>query len=205
MALKWSDPQTPWQMCFEEAWAAYCSGSLPIGSAVFDRDNNLLARGRNHIFDDHVPAGQISMNQLAHAEMNALLQVGRRKHDVHSCSIYTSVEPCPLCMGAIYMSGVRTIYFGARDAYAGSTNLLGATSYLSRKEIRVGGPASPELETIFLGLLVTAELRRKELTGWELYEAVTDAWQAVCPAGVAFGHKLDAAKVLPTWIRGNRQ
>jgi len=201
MVLKWSDLQRPWQVCFEEAWSAYCSGSLPIGAAIFDQAGNLLARGRNHIFDDHVAPGQIGHNQLAHAELNSLLQIDRRNHDLHTCAIYTSIEPCPLCMGAIYMSGVRTVHFGARDPYAGSTNLLGTTPYLSRKKVKVNAPAMQELEILFLGLLVAAEHRRKRQTGWELFETVVSAWRAVCPAGVAFGEVLYRDKVLAQWTQ----
>lgn len=199
MVLKWSDLHQPWRVCFEEAWTAYRSGSLPIGAAVFDRNGNLLASGRNHIFDDHSAPGQVSLNQLAHAELNTLLQIDRRSHDLHTSTIYTSIEPCPLCMGAIYMSGVRTVHFAARDAYAGSTNLLGTTPYLSRKNIRIIAPTARELEVIFLGLLVAAEHRRKQLTGWELYETVVNAWRAVCPAGVAFGEYLHNDRVLAEW------
>lgn len=197
--MKWSDLHQPWRVCFEEAWTAYRSGSLPIGAAVFDRNGNLLASGRNHIFDDQSAPGQVSLNQLAHAELNTLLQIDRRSHDLLTSTIYTSIEPCPLCMGAIYMSGVRTVQFAARDAYAGSTNLLGATPYLSRKNISILGPASGKLEAIFLGLLVAGELRHKMQTGWELYETVVDAWRAVCPAGVAFGEDLHNDRVLAEW------
>lgn len=199
MVLKWSELQQPWQVCFEEAWTAYRSGSLPIGAAVFDQNGNLLARGRNHIFDDHGAPGQVSLNQLAHAELNTLLQIDRRNHDLHTCAIYTAIEPCPLCMGAIYMSGVRTVHFAARDPYAGSTNLLGTTPYLSRKNIRIFAPPAQDLEVIFLGLLVAAEHRRKQHTGWELFETVVNTWRAGCPAGVAFGEVLHNDKVLAQW------
>lgn len=185
--MKWNDLQRPWQVCFEEAWQAFLAGSLPIGAALFNPEGQLLARGRNHIYDDHALPGQLSLHQFAHAEMNTLLQIDRRSADLHSCAIYTSVEPCPLCMGAIYMSGVRTVYFGARDSYAGSTNLLGTTPYLSRKNVKIHGPASPELEILFLGMLVEAETRRVEETGWKLYDTVLDTWRQVCPKGVEFG------------------
>src|SRR5574340_777831 len=200
MVSKWSELERPWQVCMEEAWAAFCAGSLPIGSAIFDADGNLLARGRNHIYDDHVPAGQVSLHQLAHAELNTLLQVDRRNVDLHSCVLYSSMEPCPLCMGAVYMSGVRTLYYAARDDYAGSTNLLGTTQYLSRKAIKVRGPAYPDLEKIFLALLVNAELRRVKTTGWELYEEVTTAWRKVCLPGVVLGDWLEVSGLIPKWL-----
>jgi tRNA(Arg) A34 adenosine deaminase TadA len=187
-------------VCFEEAWEGFCSGSLPIGAAIFDRDGQLLARGRNHIYDDSTAPGQISQNQLAHAELNTLLQVDRRSVDVHSCVLYTSMEPCPLCMGAIYMSGIRKIYFAARDGYAGSTDLLGTTPYLSRKTIQVIGPTDPMLETIFLGMQLVAERRRLTMIRVDLYETVVGAWREKCSVGVRFGEYLASEGWLTRWV-----
>jgi hypothetical protein len=56
-------------------------------------------------------------------------------------------------MGMFYMSGVRTLYFAARDPWAGSVNLLGTTPYLSRKPIKVFGPERV-LEFVITGLFV---------------------------------------------------
>jgi len=202
--LRWSDLEQPWQVCFEQAWEGFCAGSLPIGAAVFDAAGILLARGRNHIYDNSTAPGQISQNQLAHAELNTLLQVDRRSVDVHSCVLYTSMEPCPLCMGAIYMSGIRKIYFAARDAYAGSSDLLGTTPYLSRKSIQVVRPADPLLETIFLGMQLVAEKRRLSMIRMDLYETVVGAWREACPEGVRFGEFLAAEGCLAQWVDAER-
>lgn len=198
--MKWSDLSEPWQVCFEEALAGYQAGSFPIGAAVFDSNGSLLARGRNHLFDDHAAPGQVCLNQLAHAELNTLLQIDRRSHDLHTSVIYTSLEPCPLCLGAIYMSGIRKIYFGARDSFAGSTNLLGTTPYLTRKNVHALGPAEPVLETIFLGLQVLSEIKRKNMTGWVLFDTVVGAWEGTCPAAVALGHALYNEQNLEHWV-----
>lgn len=200
MGLKWSDLAKPWQVCFEEALAGYQAGSFPIGAAVFDSNGNLLARGRNHIYDDHTAPGQISLNQLAHAELNTLLQIDRRSHDLHTSVLYTSLEPCPLCMGAIYMSGIRKIFYGARDSFAGSTDLLGTTPYMTRKNVQAVGPAEPVLETIFLGLQVLSEIRRKNVSGWLLFETVVGSWKDSCPAAVALGQTLYDRQSLDQWI-----
>ena len=56
--MKWSEMEYPWQVCFEEAWHAYCAGSLPIGAALFSPEGQLLFRGRNHI-NDTEPDGRI--------------------------------------------------------------------------------------------------------------------------------------------------
>lgn len=202
--MRWSDLEHPWQVCFKQAWEGFCAGSLPIGAAVYDAAGELLARGRNHIYDNLTAPGQISQNQLAHAELNTLLQVDRRSVDVHSCVLYTSLEPCPLCMGAIYMSGIRKIFFAARDTYAGATDLLGTTPYLSRKPIQVIGPADLRLETIFLGMQLVAEKRRLTMIRMDLYETVVGAWREACPQGVRFGEILAAEGWLAQWAETRR-
>lgn len=187
-------------MVFREVWDGFRAGSIPIGAAIYDSQGNLIAHGRNHIYDDLAAEGQVRQHQLAHAELNTLLQVDRRSLNLHNCILYTSMEPCPLCMGAIYMSGIRTVAFAARDGYAGSSNLLGTTPYLSRKNIKITQFAEPGLEIILLGIQLVVERRRLHLTGLDLYETVIGAWAEICPAGVAFGEILAQEESLPVWV-----
>jgi len=181
--LKWSEIEYPWQVCFEEAWRAYCAGSLPIGAALFSPTGELLFRGRNHI-NDTEPDGRIVKGDLAHAEINVLLQINRETLIPRQCILYTLLEPCPLCLGAFYMSGVRHLSYAARDSFAGSTNLLGKTPYLSRKKIHLNGPISP-LEPSIVALQVAAHLRRGfDRQGWADFYA---EWEATSPEGMALG------------------
>ena len=62
-----------------------------------------------------------------------------------------------MCMGTFYMSGLRTLHFASRDPYAGSVDLLGKTWYLSKKPIKVFGPANPALEIIIMAMAVEQE------------------------------------------------
>jgi tRNA(adenine34) deaminase len=151
-ALRWTDLDLPWQACWEEGCLAWLAGSLFIGAVVTDAGGRVVARGRNHIHDVNAPAYQVSANQLAHAELNALLELRSKPADVHSHHIYTLVEPCPLCLGAIYMSGVRAIHYASRDPYAGSTNLLGTTPYLAFKPVRAFAPQLPDFEKIVIAM-----------------------------------------------------
>ena len=73
---------------------------------------------------------------MAHAEVEALQKLDFDAIDPHSCALYTTTEPCPMCMGTFYMSGIRTLHYASREPYSGSTNLLGTTWYLSRKPIK---------------------------------------------------------------------
>jgi hypothetical protein len=123
---------------------------------------------------------------LAHAEVNALLALDSDHADPHTCILYTSCEPCPLCFGAFYMSGLRELRYASRDPFAGSINLLGATPYLKRKPIRVFGPERADLETI-LGALHTEFVLRDS---GERYRHVVEAWAAVVPERVRLGEQL---------------
>lgn len=188
--MKWSDLDPLWQACLEEAWQAFLHGTVPIGAVISNSTGEILARGRNHIYDDSQLPGQIGRNHLAHAELNALLHFDRTLHDVHSCAVFTSLEPCPLCMGAIYMTGIRYVHYAARDAFAGSTNLLGKTPYLSRKDIRVVGPLSRDVESAVIALQVLFGSQRTDLPFNSRASDVFTAWETACPEGVAIGKKL---------------
>ena len=74
--------------------------------------------------------------------------------------LYTTTEPCPFCIGALYMSGARGLRCASRDAWAGSVDLLGATPYMRRKAISVCGPESLELEEVVVALRTANHLRR---------------------------------------------
>ncbi|MEW6524857.1 MAG: nucleoside deaminase [Bacillota bacterium] len=174
-----------WKVCLHEAWEAYCHGSVPIGAAIV-HDGTVIARGRNRIFETSAPPGQVCGNHLAHAELNALLQVSRAGVPLQQYVLYTTMEPCPLCMGALYMSGLRTLHFAARDRRAGSTDLLGTTGYLGRKTVAVHGPHA-QLEAVQLALKTDYFLRRENRQ--QALELLED-WAQDCPGGVALGYHL---------------
>jgi tRNA(adenine34) deaminase len=126
----WEKLSEPWKICFEEAWDAYCNGSLPIGAALVDNNNNIISRGRNRINETSAPDKQICFNKLSHAEMNVLLQIDKDRKLHESFTLYTTTEPCVLCFGAIVMSGVRKVIFAARDPLSGGTQLNNSNNTL---------------------------------------------------------------------------
>ena len=180
----------PWQICLEEAWAAYCAGSLPIGACVVDATGAILSRGRNRIEETQADVPYACGNTLAHAELNALLALKVDRPTRHAAALYTTTEPCPLCLGAFYMSSVRTLHYAARESFAGSTNLLGTTPYLSRKPIRVYGPAEPILEALVTALAVEFELG----DGIFPTSAVLQSWRRDHPGRCGAGRA-----VAPEW------
>jgi tRNA(adenine34) deaminase len=154
----WDMLAPAWQAAFAQAWEAYCAGTVPIGAVVTGLDGTILARGRNRILDDAAPKNQLCGNTLAHAELNALTSLDADQETRHVCCLYTTMEPCPLCLGAFYMSALRTVYFAARDPWAGSINLLGTTPYLKHKPIQAFGPQDARLELISVAIHTDFEL-----------------------------------------------
>jgi len=189
----WNDLSLPWQACLELAWEAYCHDCIPIGAVVTGPDGKIIGRGRNRIYEKVKP-GAVNGAALAHAETEALRGVDLDAVDPHQCTLYTTTEPCPMCMGAFYMSGMRTLCYAARDPYAGSVNLLGTTWYLSQKPIKVFGPEA-RLETIVVALFAEQDLHFQNTLKyppgifWERYR------QSI-PEGVDLGAELAQEKTL---------
>jgi tRNA(adenine34) deaminase len=195
----WDSLAEPWQICIEEAWTAYCHGSLPIGAAITDRDGQLLARGRNRIFELEAEGRLLSGHRLAHAEVNALISLDWRTVDPRSTILYTTTEPCPFCCGAVRQTRLGEVRFASRDAAAGSVCLFEASPMMRRGQVRVVGPTQPQLEIVLIALL--AEF------GFDQDDENTSSWcerlaEAV-PEGVALGAELHHSGELRLW-RSNR-
>lgn len=160
-------------------------GAVPVGAVVTDAEGTIVARGRNRIADTSAPDKQVYDDTLAHAEINALLSLNLDQENRHNAALYTTMEPCPLCMGGFYMSSVRTLHFAARDPWAGSVNLLGTTPYLSLKPIRVFTPTNTLLEETLVALQIEWELfdRGERI----LTSRYFNAYRAILPNAVEKG------------------
>ncbi len=153
----WESLSVPWQAALTEAWTAYRAGSLPIGAVIL-QDNQIVARGRNRIAEVHEVNIFISGTQVSHAELNAIVQL-RGDADTSILELYTTMEPCPLCVGAIAMSSLKTVHFAARDAWAGSTGILKENIYLAGKNIRLHPPSNPILEVLCSAWVLQSDLQ----------------------------------------------
>jgi tRNA(adenine34) deaminase len=145
--MKWSEVPSIWQECFNQAWDAFQEGSRPIGAVVINENGDIVSKGKSSTLNE-LSGSVVFHNELAHAEVNALLKLDNRIHKrVTQYTLYSTLEPCPLCFGAFYMSGIRNLEYAAKDKYGGSTNLKDTTPYLSRKPIKIHGPY-PYLEQL---------------------------------------------------------
>lgn len=77
----------------------------PFG-AVIEKDGKIIARGHNSVI--------LSKDPTAHAEVNAIRIASKElgTHDLSGCTLYTSAEPCPMCLSAIIWSNIKNVYFG---------------------------------------------------------------------------------------------
>ena len=95
------------------AQQAYEDGEVPVGCVIV-RNGQIVGRGRNR--------RETGRNALGHAEIEAIDQAcqslgGWRLWD---CTLYVTLEPCPMCAGAIINARIPRVVYGARDAKAGS-------------------------------------------------------------------------------------
>ena len=90
------------------------AGEVPEGCVIADGEGRVIGRGRNR--------REESGDATAHAEVEAIRQACAALGNwrLEKCSIYVTLEPCPMCTGAIINSRIPTVVFGAREALSGS-------------------------------------------------------------------------------------
>lgn len=92
------------------AWKSYRDGGVAVGAVVTDDAGTVLGSGRNQRFATVAPRGL-----LAHAEIEALAAVPDDKNDARHTRLYTTLHPCPMCLGATVVARVGHLAFGAYD------------------------------------------------------------------------------------------
>ena len=100
-----------------EARKAEAKDEVPIGCVIV-RDNRIIARGHNLRESTQDPA--------AHAELIAIRKAARKLGSwrLLNCTLYVTLEPCTMCMGAIILSRIPTVVFGCYDPKGGAAGSL---------------------------------------------------------------------------------
>jgi hypothetical protein len=96
---------------------------------------------------------------MAHAEINALLAFSQTGLPFEGTTLYTSLEPCPMCLGATRMYRLGGIAYAARDSVAGSIALANSTHFFQSSPLTIQHPPDPAIEQALLILLAEAMLR----------------------------------------------
>ncbi len=186
MSRLWDTLAPPWRACIEEAWGAYCAGSLPIGAVITDSAGTILVRARNRVWETERRENIVSDSRIAHAEINALAALST--HDAPGrLTLHCSTEPCPMCTGAIRISRIGEVRFASRDPFGGGIRLLGSSPYMRAHRGIVRGPEHMGLETLLIALLVE---RLSGIIKPPLRETIIEAWVPVVPAAVRLGRLL---------------
>jgi len=112
------EPHRRWmQKALAEAARASEAGEVPVGAVVV-RGDHVVGRGRNMV--------ESLSDPTAHAEMIAITAACETLGSKHlgDCTLYVTLEPCPMCAGAIVLARLQRLVFGAFDEKAGSASSL---------------------------------------------------------------------------------
>lgn len=92
-------------------------GEVPVGAVVVC-EGKIVGRGRNR--------RETKKNAIHHAEIEAIEKACKKLGGwrLHKCDLYVTLEPCPMCTGAIINARIKTLYYGAKDEKAGSCGTL---------------------------------------------------------------------------------
>jgi tRNA(adenine34) deaminase len=181
----WHDLSYPWKKAFELAWTSFKQNTIPIGCVIVDDQGQIVSEGRNRIYDvdSNHPLAKTTM---AHAEMTAMSQLEVLEHpNIRSYTLYSTMEPCPMCFGACVMVNIRNVAFASYDAFAGATALNDKLDYIKRKNIHLtfGGE---DIQAFQLILQTAFECTRNH----PRYQEILNAWSTSNEVAVRLGQQL---------------
>jgi tRNA(adenine34) deaminase len=123
------------QAALQQAQLAAIAGEAPVGAALVT-SGKVVAAGHNRTLADHDPSG--------HAEVVVLRQAAKSagNHRLINATLYVTLEPCAMCVGAIVQARIARVVFGAYDQKAGALgsaiDLSDSSAFNHRFEIRGG-------------------------------------------------------------------
>ena len=124
------------RLAIREAEKAYALEEVPIGAVLVDEQGQVVSSGHN--------MREVWHDATAHAELIAIREACRTlgRWRLTGLTLYVTIEPCPMCAGAIVMSRVDRVVYGSTDAKAGACesvfNIPGNETLNHRPEIRAG-------------------------------------------------------------------
>ena len=101
-------------LALELAKEAAAEGDVPVGCIIVSPDGEIIGRGRNR--------REQNCDATAHAEVEAIREANKALGTwrLHGCSMYVTLEPCPMCAGAIINSRLTKLFYGSREENSGS-------------------------------------------------------------------------------------
>ena len=121
--LPLTDPRHPFhlhhmELALEEAQAAALEDEVPVGAVIVSFQRGIIAQAHNQ--------RERLLDATAHAEMIAITQAAQalRSWRLEGCALYVTLEPCPMCAGAIVQARLPLVVYGAADPKAGACDTL---------------------------------------------------------------------------------
>jgi tRNA(adenine34) deaminase len=126
----------------KEAEMALQMEERPIGAVIVHR-GKVIGRGRSQQNKRH--------SEVAHAELNAFIQAERYLRDhQHECILYTTLEPCVMCLGASVMSDIEGVVFAMPDKWINPAQMLELEYVRRHIKYYVGGVRETECAALWL-------------------------------------------------------
>src|SRR5205823_5921753 len=106
------------EMALEDAGLAIAEDEVPVGAVIVSMERGVIARAHNQ--------REQLQDPTAHAEMIAITQAAAALHSwrLEKCILYVTLEPCPMCAGAIVQARLPYVVYGAADPKAGACDTL---------------------------------------------------------------------------------
>jgi tRNA(adenine34) deaminase len=123
------------ELALEQARLAAMAGEVPVGALVI-KDGEIIGRGHNRNLLENDPT--------AHAEIVALREAAAKiaNHRLNGCTLVATIEPCPMCAGALVHARIARLVYGASDPKAGAAGsalqVLNHPLLNHRMEVRAG-------------------------------------------------------------------
>ena len=105
-------------IALDEARLAMESGEVPVGAVLIDDEGGVVVRAHNMC--------EAERDATAHAEILAIREAGRKltRWRLTGCTLYVTLEPCPMCAGAIMSARISRLVYGATDAREGAVESI---------------------------------------------------------------------------------
>ena len=132
------------------------NGGGPFGCVITDLNGNIISTGANRVTIENDPT--------LHAEMVAIKNACKEKNtfNLSDCRLYTSCEPCPMCLSAIYWARIKTVFYGNTRSDAGKIDFDDSFIY---DEIN-----KPIKERIITMTNIEGDYAKKSFIEWKEYE-----------------------------------
>jgi tRNA(Arg) A34 adenosine deaminase TadA len=186
------DLDAAWQRALAQAWRAHVLGNIGVGAILTDRSGTIIAEGRNRVSDTTAPPGHLHGTYLAHAEMDVIAQLPVGDYDHHT--IWTTLEPCLLCMSAAVIAHLGAVRFAAPDPlWAGIERLPELNEQARKRWPEVRGPLTGPVAS-FCAVLPMVWFYRRQGGG-----TAVSVYEVDHPGLVALGRRLAGERTLDGW------